>query len=135
MANIVKSKGTAVLMEISSVYTAFANVKSVSITGARSTTFEAKLLDGSVYTKNPADGYTTGPTINIEKYYDPDDSVDQAFIAKLAAPVDTNFKVTYADATPLSEIWAGTGFGMDKTATPSDGLSATLTIQTSGAPS
>jgi len=58
-----------------------------------------------------------------------------AFLALCYAPVATNFKVTYADATPLSEIYSGVGFGMDTTAAPADGLSSSITIQTSGAPS
>ncbi len=134
MANIVKSKGTSLLMEISSVYTAVPQLKSVSLSGEQSTTFEAKLLDGSTFVKQIADGYANPCTISAEVYYDPDDTVHAAFIAKIATPVDTNFKVTYADATPLSAVYLGTGFGFDKTATPGDGLSGTMNIQTSGAP-
>lgn len=134
MANIVKSKGTSLLMEIASVYTAVPNLKSVSLSGEASRTFPVELLDGSTFLRNVADGYSTPCTISADVYYDPDDTVHIAFIAKIATPVDTNFKVTYADATPLSAIYPGTGFGFDKTATPGDGLSGTMTIVTSGAP-
>ena len=40
MANKVKSKGTALLMEISAVYTAIRLVKSISISVEQSTTYD-----------------------------------------------------------------------------------------------
>jgi len=134
MANKVKSKGTALLMEISSVYTAIPSLKSVSLTGIQSETWEYKVLDGNAAISHSQTGYVQVATISAEVFRDPDDTVHQAFLAKCYAPVDTNFKVTYADATPLSEIYVGVGFGMDTTAAPADGLSSSLTIQTSGAP-
>lgn len=135
MATKIKSKGTALLMEIASVYTAIPLLKSISISGAQSQTYNSTTLDGSVYETNDPTGYTTAPTISADGYRDPDDTVQAAFIAKLAAPVATNFKVTYTDATPLSEIYSGTGFGFDTSAQLSEGLSCTYNIQTSGTPS
>lgn len=135
MANKVKSKGTSLLMEIASVYTAIPNLKSLSITGIKSETFASETLDGTAFkTKDPT-GYVEPATISAEVFRDPDDTVHQAFIAKAAAPAANNFKVTYADATPLSEIYSGVGFGYDTTAAPADGLTSTFTIETSGAPS
>lgn len=135
MANKVKSKGTALLMEIASVYTAIPSLKSVSITGIQSETWEYKVLGGSAAIEHSPTGYVKVATINAEIFRDPDDTVHAAILAKCYAPVDTNFKVTYADAAPLSEIYVGVGFGMDTTAAPADGLSSSITIQTSGAPS
>jgi hypothetical protein len=130
----VKSKGTALLMEISSVYTAFTGLKQLSVTGIQSETWEYKVLDGAAAIAHSQTGYVQVATINFDLFRDPDDAVHQAFLAKCYAPADNNFKVTYADATPLSEIYVGVGFGMDTTAAPSDGLSSSCTIQTSGAP-
>lgn len=134
MANKVKSKGTAFLMEITSVYTAITGLKQLSITGVQSETYEYKVLDGAAAIAHSQTGYVQVATLNAEIFRDPDDTVHAAFLAKCYAPVDTNFKVTYADATPLSEIYVGVGFGMDTTAAPSDGLTSSLTVQTSGAP-
>jgi len=47
MAAKVKSKGTALLMEIAAVYTAVTGLKSVSVTGVQSETWEYKVLDGA----------------------------------------------------------------------------------------
>lgn len=135
MATKVKSKGTALLMEIASVYTAIPMLKSISISGAKSETYVSRTLDGTVYETNDPTGYTTAPTISAEGFRDPDDTVQAAFIAKLAAPVATNFKVTYVDTSPLSEIYSGTGFGFDTTVAMADGLSCNYEIQTSGTPS
>lgn len=135
MATKVKSKGTALLMEIASVYTAIPLLKSISISGAKSQTYNSTTLDGVVYETNDPTGYTTAPVISADGFRDPDDTVQAAFIAKLAAPVATNFKVTYVDNTPLSEVYSGTGFGFDTTAAMSEGLSCSYEIQTSGTPS
>lgn len=135
MANKVKSKGTALLMEIASVYTAIPQLKQVSITGIASETWDSTTLDGTAAKTYDPTGYVETATINAEIFRDPDDAVHTAFLAKCYAPAATNFKVTYADATPLSEIYSGVGFSMDTTAVPGDGLSSSLSIKTSGAPS
>lgn len=135
MANKVKSKGTALLMEISAVYTAIPLLKSISISGEKSTTYDSTVLDGPVHmTKDPT-GYSEAPTIAADGFYDPDDTVQLAFIALLSAPVETNFKVTYVDTTPTSAIYACTGFGFDRTAAMTDGLACSYSIETSGTPS
>jgi len=135
MATKVKSKGTALLVSISAVYTAIPLLKSISISGAQSQTFEANTLDQSgAYGLNEPNGYTTAPTISAEGFRDPDDTTQKFFIALLATPVATNFKVTYTDGTPLSEVYSGTGFGFDTSAQMQDGLACTYNIQTSGDP-
>jgi hypothetical protein len=139
MANKIKSKGTTLLMSIASVYTAIPQLKSLSISGEKSETFDANTLDGTAFkTKHPT-GYVEPCTISADVFYDPQNAVHAAFIALVASTVNpfvaTNFKVTYADAGPTSAIYSGVGFGFDKSASPSDGLSGSMTIETSGAPS
>ncbi len=54
MAAKVKSKGTALLQEISSVYTAIPQVTSIDISGEKGETYDSVTLDGGVFkTKNP----------------------------------------------------------------------------------
>lgn len=139
----VKSKGTALFMSISSVYTAIPQIKSISISGEKSEVFENVTLDGIAFkTKSPT-GYVDPCSISAEVFYDPQNAVHAAFIALIAAPKVTNFKVTYADSGtdplfsggPTSAIYSGVGFGFDKSASPADGLSGSMTIETSGAPS
>jgi hypothetical protein len=135
MANKVPSKGTALLMEISAVYTAMPQLKSLGIAGEASETYDSTTLDGGTFKTHEPTGYSETATITAEVFRDPDDTVQAAFKALIATPVKTNFKVTYADTTPLSEIYVGSGFGFDTSAAPSDGLSASLSIKTTGAPS
>ena len=137
MATKIRSKGTALLMEIASVYTAIPLLKSISISGAKANTFPSTTLDGAVYETHDGTGFTSAPTISAEGFRDPDDTVQLAFIAKLAVspPVATNFKVTYVDATPLSEIYSCVGYGFDTTVAMSDGLACSYSLQTSGTPS
>jgi hypothetical protein len=137
MANKIKSKGTTLYMSISSVYTAVPQVKSLSISGEKSETFDANTLDGTAFKTKAPTGYVEPCSISADVFYDPQNAVHVAFIALVAAPVATNFKVTYADASPgpTSAIYSGVGFGFDKSASPADGLSGSMTIDTSGAPS
>jgi len=46
MANKVPSKGTALLMEISSVYTAFPQITNLNISGEKAETADTTTLDG-----------------------------------------------------------------------------------------
>tara|TARA_R110000822_G_scaffold216828_1_gene351384 strand:- start:2410 stop:2826 length:417 start_codon:yes stop_codon:yes gene_type:complete len=137
MATKVKSKGTALLMSISAVYTAIPLLKSISISGAASETFDARTLDQSgSYGLFEPNGYTSAPTISADGFRDPDDTTQQAFIALMVANpvIACNFQVTYTDGTPLSEVYSGAGFGFDTTAAMADGLACSYSIQTSGDP-
>lgn len=135
MANKIKSHGTSLLQEISSVYTAIPGVISIDISGEKTKTYDATDLGTGQYEVNAISGRTTPPTISFELWWDPDDSTQGSFEALKAAPVATNFKVTYTDATPTSEIYSGVGFGMDKkVAGDGTGVKASCEIVTTGAP-
>lgn len=135
MANKLKSKGTSLLQSISSVYTAVPNLISVSLSGEKSETYDGTTLDGTAHKAKPATGYIDPLTISAEVFWDPDDTTHQAFVTVMRAATPTNFKITYTDDTPTSEVYPGTGFGRDVNAAAADGLKATLTIETSGTPS
>jgi hypothetical protein len=135
MATKIRSKGCSLLMSISAVYTAIPMLKSFTISGASSQTYNASTLDQTgAYELNEPSGYTTAPSIGAEGFRDPDDAVQMAFIALMVTPVATNFKTTYTDTTPLSEVYSGTGFGFDTTVQMSEGVGCTYNIQTSGNP-
>jgi len=134
MATKIKSKGTALLQSISSVYTAIPNILSIDISGEASETYDSTTLDGGTYKTKDGTGYVEPPEISFEFFWDPDDTVHTAFAGLVATPVNTNFKVTYTDSTPTSHIYNGVGFGIDKKVAPADGLKATGKVTTSGAP-
>jgi len=134
MANKIQSKGTALLMEISAVYTTVPNLKTIAISGEASMTYPSTTLDGAVHETHDLNGYVSAPTIAADVWHDPDDAVHTAAGVLLTAPLANNWKVTYVDATPTSVIYPGTGFGRDISITPTEGVSASWTIQTSGNP-
>lgn len=137
MANKVRTKGTVLQMEIASVYTTIPQVKNLSISGEQATSYETQTLDQSGnHTGRELTGYVTPATISGEAFLDPQDTTHAAYIALVRTPVDTNFKVVYVDhtSTPTEEIYKGRGFSIDRTINPSDGLSASFTIETSEAP-
>jgi hypothetical protein len=133
MPSKVPSKGTALLMEITSVYTAFPQITALSISGEKAETVDTTTLDGGAMKTKANTGYVDNAAISGECMYDPDDTVHIAFIAKVRAAGTNNFKITYADATPLSEIYAGLGMGFDRSASPADMLRGSFTIETTGA--
>lgn len=133
MANKIPGKGTALLMEISSVYTAIPQIASISISGEKAETVDTTTLDGGAMKTKANTGYVDTATISGELLYDPDDTVHAAFIAKVRAAGTNNFKVTYTDATPTNEIYAGLGLGFDKTIAANDVVRGSFTIETTGA--
>jgi hypothetical protein len=133
MPNKVPSKGTALLMEISSVYTAFPQITSISISGEKAETVDTTTLDGGAPKTKANTGYVDNATISGECLYDPDDTVHIAFITKVRAAGVNNFKITFADTTPMSEIYSGLGLGFDRSVSPADMLRGSFTIETTGA--
>lgn len=133
MPNKVPSKGTALLMEITSVYTAFPQMTSLSIGGEKAETVDTTTLDGGAMKTKANTGYVDNAAISGECFYDPADTVHSAFVSKVRAAGTNNFKVTYANSTPTSEIYAGVGLGFDKSVSPADMLRGSFTIETTGA--
>lgn len=134
MATKVRSKGTALLMSIASVYTAVPNCKNIALAGEKSLSYDSTVLGGGTFKTKNATGFADPCTITADIFRDPADTVHAALKALIATPVDTNFKVTYADTAPTSEIYSIVTVGLDTTADIDNGLSGTLTLETSGAP-
>jgi len=134
MAAKIKSKGTVLAQEISAVFTTIPSLIDISISGEKSETMDTTALDNTQYNTAAPNGKTAPPTITANGFYDPDDTVITAYVAKMATPVATNFKITYTDTTPDSDIYSGVGFGFDKNVSLSDAVKCSYEIVTSGAP-
>lgn len=132
MAQKVRSKGTAALVSISSVYTAVPNCKSVNISGKSSITYDSTVLGGPTTKTHDASGFSEAPTIDIECFYDPADTVHALLVALCDTAVPTNVKVTFADTAPTSRIYNCTGFSHNCSTALTEGLAITFTLQTSG---
>lgn len=127
-----KSKGTVLSQSIASVYTAIPAIISIDKSGEKSETYDSRTLDGAAaLTKEPT-GYVAPPTISGELFYDAAHTSHAAFKSLVRAPVATNFKITYTDVGPVSEVWSGVGFGWDEKIVGTDGVKASFSIETSG---
>ena len=133
----IKCKGTAVQVEISSVYTALGQVTSIEKSGEKSETFVAKPLDGTVHPSRPNTGYVANPDIKIEKFWDSGNAADTFLKTSMRSPpaAGVNTKIIDVAGTPVTEIWNVTGIQVDEKWVPDDGYRATVTLETSGNPS
>lgn len=131
----IKGKGTSLLLSITGTYTAIPNLIDVSISGEKAETYDSTTLDGVVYKTKDHTGYSESANISANAFYDPSNAVFTAWNALIATPAANNVKITYTDGTPTSVIYSGVGFGLDKNVVANDGVKATLTCETTGAPS
>ena len=130
---IVKCKGTVLQQEISSAFTAVAQVTSLDHSGTESETFESTSLDtsgaGKTYSQT---GYTEPGTLSGELFYDPALAGHQAMTDLLTTPADQNWKVIFADTATTEYPFTGAGIGFDFTVDMSDGLKASFSVQLDG---
>ncbi len=132
MAAKTRGKGTALLMSISSTYTAIPQVISVDKSGEKAETYDGRTLDGTAGLTKPSTGFVEPPVISGEMFLDSANTVHIAMKALMRTPVDTNFKLTDAATSPVSEIWSVTGVGIDEKYVGNDGVKATFSLQCSG---
>lgn len=131
----IPSKGVVLAQSVSAVYVAMKGLTGIEVTGRKSKTYESVTLDGPVTETHDPTGYVAAPILKANGFYNPGDATYTAYEGVVDAPVATNFKVTWTDAGPVSDVYSGTGFGIDKKAEPTKGVMATIEIQTSGNPS
>lgn len=131
----IKGKGTSFLLSITGTYTAIPNLIDVSVSGEKAETYESTTLDGVVYKTKDHTGFSESASISATAFYDPSSAVFTAWNALIATPAANNVKITYTDSGPTSVIYSGVGFGIDKNVVANDGVKATLTCETTGAPS
>lgn len=131
----IPAKGVSLLQSIAAVYTALQGLTNIEVSGRKSGTYPVVTLDGDVTEHHDPTGYAAAATIKASGFYNPAHATYTAFEGLIAAPVATNFKVTWSDAGPTSEVYSGTGFGIDKKAAAGQGVMADIEIVTSGNPS
>jgi len=131
----IKGKGTSFLLSITGTYTAIPNLIDVNVSGEKAETYDSTTLDGGAYKTKDSTGYSETASINANAFYDPSNAVFTAWNTLISTPASNNVKITYTDSGPTSVIYSGCGFGIDKTVVANDGVKASLTCETSGAPS
>lgn len=132
MASKTRSKGTALLMSIASVYTAVPQIITLDKSGEKGETFDGRTLDGSAGLPKLSTGFVEPPVISGEMFFDSANTVHIAMKAVMRTPADTNFKITDAATSPVSEIWSVTAIGIDEKYAGNDGVKAAFSLQCSG---
>lgn len=131
----IKSKGTALLLSISSVYTAIPMITSISKSGEKSIDYESTTLDQTGTSETgEVTGYVGRPSIDADFFYDPTNAVHIALKALMRTPVKTNVKLVYTDSGPLDEIWPISTVGIDEKFEMKDGVKASLKLQAADGP-
>lgn len=133
---IVVCKGTILKHTVSSSLVAVAQIMSIDHSGAESTSFENKTLDGGAAIPHTPTGYSEGGTVDFEIFMDPALAGHQSITDRITDPVlttaDRLWQISFKDAavTTANFTMAGTGYGwavdMD------DGLKASISLKLDG---
>jgi len=131
----VKCKGTALQQEISSVYTAVAQIISIDLPEAEAETYEADTLDSSgAGIPHKSTGRSEGGSCSGELFYDPALAGHKALTELIRSPQAENWKVVFADDGSSEWAFAGAGFSFGGTVALNDGLKANFSIKLDGIP-
>lgn len=134
MANKIASKGTALQLSISSVYTTIASITDLDGPSAEPQTFNPTTLDGGAGIPVKLTGYVLGGTVTCNGYFDPVETTHQALTDLLTTPASSNWKTIWSDAALTQWPYAGVLTGFTPSATTDDGLKFAITITVDGIP-
>ena len=129
----IKSKGTVLQQEISSVFTAVAQIISLDGPEAETETYESDTLDntgsGIPYDET---GRTEGGSQSGELFFDPVLAGHQAITDLLTTPAGCNWKQIFADTATTEWPFAGAGISFGPRVALNDGLKASFSIKLDG---
>lgn len=134
----IRCKGTSLKQEISSVYTAVAQITSMESSGSETITFDGTTLDGGIAKEHPATGYAESGEVSGELFYDPALSGHQSFTDLIERDVTAvggaanNFRITYADTAATTHTFSVTGVGAGIAVQMDDGLKMKFKLKISG---
>lgn len=129
-----KGKGSVLQQTISSVLTDVAQVIDIALSGEKSETYDARTLDGGVYLPRELTGFTQPFDLKANLFFDAALAGHQAIVALLTTPATCVWKLKYSDAGPSNVSFTSSGVGLDQTIVGNDGVKASLTLESTGAP-
>lgn len=127
-----KSKGTALQLEIATVFTTIAGVTSLDGPDPEVKTFDATSLDGGVGEEVEPTGYVKGGNVSGKLFFDPVAATLQALTDLLLAPAVVNWKILWSDAATTAWPFAGILKKVKPAAEISNGLLADFEIELDG---
>jgi len=130
----VASKGTVLQQEISSTFTAVAQLTELSYSGGESETFDTTCLDSGVGKTLGQTGYSEAGEVSLGGFYDPALAGHQAISDLVSTPADNNWKIIFADSGTTAMTFTSAGVSWEVTAAMSDGLKFSSTLKCDGLP-
>ena len=130
----VASKGTVLKQEISSTFTAVAQLTELSYSGGESETFDTTCLDSGVGKTLGQTGYSEAGEVSLGGFYDPALAGHQAISDLVTTPADNNWKIIFADSGTTAMTFTSAGVSWEVTAAMSDGLKFSSTLKCDGLP-
>ena len=127
-----KSKGVILAQEIASVFTAVAQLTSLSLTGSAALYYDSTTLDGSVPKTYDSTGYAETPEFSAEGFYDAGLSGHQSFTDLIETPAATNFKITHTDTGASTQTFSTIGHKADVVFAMEDGVKWTIGAKVTG---
>jgi len=130
----VKSKGTVLQQELSSVFTAVSQLDSITYTGAESETYDCTTLDGAVGREYSQTGYSEVGEVSISGFFDPALAAHTEIRDLIDTPAAQNWKVIFADTATTTMSYTSAGASWENTVAMNDGLKFSSTHKVTGLP-
>lgn len=134
------SKGTVLQVDLAGSLTAVSEVLGLTISGAKSETFDATTLSQAASGMvRQATGYSTPPTIAAELFWTPTNAGHQSFTDEITTPTTVlanqlDGKIIYADTGVTELPFKIAGVEVGQTIAKDDGVKANVTFELNGQP-
>ena len=137
MAKIV-GKGTVLQQELSTVYTAVAQILSIDMPDMESETYESDTLDNATAgIPHDPTGRSEGGSCGFELFFDPALAGHQSLLELIDDPTsyaDQSWKLIFSDTGSTEWDFDGAGFSLGGSIPLSDGVKANCSIKLDGLP-
>jgi hypothetical protein len=132
MAVKVSSKGAALQLSISSVFTSIASLDTLNAPAAKVQTVDTTCLDSPVGMEHKPTGWVDGGACSGSGFLDPVEATHKALTALIAAPLISQWKVKWSDIAATVWPFNGTLDEFAPTAKVGDFLRFTFNITLDG---
>lgn len=130
----VKCKGTALQLDIASVFTAVSQLISVTPPSKGTLEYDSTTLDTTTYKESELTGYAEAGDLAAEYFYDPELAVQAAIEAAIDTPAETNWKVIFVNSGASEIAFTCTRLEQSIAVAMNDGLKASLVGKVDGKP-
>lgn len=130
----IASKGTALQLSISAVFTTIAQVSGLRGPGMKPQTYDATALDSGVGMEKKPTGFVDGGEVSGDMFFDPVAVTHQALTDLVTTPAVASWKTLWSDVATTAWPYSGTLSNFEPSASLNDGLKAAFGITLDGIP-